>query len=206
MDHNRSSEELIERATQGDKSALAELLVVHHHRLETRIKFRVRLNPSIDFTAEDVLQETYIDVFNGISTFRVDSGASFATWLVRVADNRLAKLLRDRSRLKRGGGRWSIDIQGSTVMQLMHDLGDEAITGSERLAKQEVKRAIELTVAALPPKQREAIERHYLEHQDLAQIAEAMRTTKDAVRGLLHRAKKSMQKMLGGSSRWFCRK
>lgn len=206
MQQDEPSTELIERALAGAQTAIAELLSAHAYHLKARIRSRVSLNPSIDFTADDVLQETYIDVFKGISTFRPEYGVSFAAWLIRVADNRLAKMIRDRSRLKRGGGRWGLAIDDHAVFGLLADLGDDAKTGSERLARVEVVEAMAVAVAALPAKQREAVERYYLDQQTLSEIAQAMGRTKDAVRSLLHRAKESLGELMGGSSRWFYRK
>lgn len=204
-DPRADSAELVRQAIAGDGSAIAELFEHHRERLERRIANRMRINPAVGFTAEDVLQETYIDVVQGISTFRTDAGASFATWLTRVADNRLVKMIRDRSRLKRGGGRRIVDVDGSTVARLLHDLGEDAITGSQRMAQQELRQAVGFAIGALPAPQRQAIELCYLQNKDLSQIADEMNITKNAVRGLLHRAKDSMRNMLGGSSKWFRR-
>ena len=92
-------------AVAGDREALARLLVAHSELLTRRLRARVQLNPVVDFSVEDVLQEVFLDVHRGIGTFRTDSGTAFAAWLQKVADNRLAAMLRHRNRVKRGGRR-----------------------------------------------------------------------------------------------------
>ena len=203
MSESKKIEKLIKRAVAGDKGALAELLIAYKDKLERRIRIRVSLNPATPFTTEDVLQETYIDVFTGISTFNPDLGVSFDTWLIRIAENRLAKMIRDRSRLKRGGGQRTLDIDGSTCKQIIADLGESAETASQRMKLEELKAAVELAIASLPSPQRQVVELHYLEQRSVEEISEQLKTTKGAVRGLLYRAKKNMREMLGGSSRWF---
>ncbi len=198
---------LIRCAVSGDHGATAELLVRHGDRLARRLRTRLELNPFADFSAEDVLQEVFVDVFQGIGTFRPEDGTPFHAWLNRVADNRLGKFIRDRSRIKRGGGIWQANANAESVIRLLNDLDDpNAKTASERLAANEAKQAILLCVASLPDAQREAVQRYYLQQQDLAEISQAMGISKEAVRGLLYRAKQSLRNMMGGSSRWFRKK
>ncbi len=200
-------ERLIRGAVSGDHGATAELLVRHSGRLARRLRTRLELNPFADFSAEDVLQEVFVDVFQGIGTFRPEDGTPFHAWLNRVVDNRLGKFLRDRSRIKRGGGAWRADAPHGSVIRLINDLNDpNAKTASERFAASEAKQAITLCVASLPDAQREAVQRFYLQQQDLAETAQAMGISRDAARGLIYRAKQSLRDMMGGSSRWFRKK
>jgi DNA-directed RNA polymerase specialized sigma24 family protein len=46
----------------------------------------------------------------------------------------------------------------------------------------------------------------YVEGKSLAETATAMRRSPAAVRGLVDRAKQSLRKALGRSSRWFAKK
>ncbi len=198
---------LIRFAPSGDHGAVAELLVRHSGRLARRLRTRLELNPFADFSAEDVLQEVFVDVFQGIGTFRPEDGTPFHAWLDRVVDSRLGKFRRDRSRIKRGGRVWQANANAESVIRLLNDLNDpNAKTASERLATSEAKQAITLCVASLPDAQREAIDRFYLQQQDLAEISQAMGISKEAVRGLVYRAKQSLRTMMGGSSRWFRKK
>lgn len=199
--------QLTKLATNGDESAIVELLLIHQENLESRIRFRVSKNPFIEYSVEDVLQETWIDVFKGISTFRTDAGVAFGTWLNRVADNRLSKILRDRGRLKRGGNQWKMDINDRNVVSLVNDLENDSASSNQRhLEMAEIKHAIALSVAALPKQQREVIERCYLKQQNVSDIAGDMHMTDAAVRGLLYRAKRKLRLLMGESTNWFDRK
>jgi RNA polymerase sigma-70 factor, ECF subfamily len=76
-----SQEDMITRARQGDKEALAQLYRLYRDNVY-RICLRMVRNPS---DAEDLVQETFLRVINKIHTFRGDS--QFTTWLYRVTKN-----------------------------------------------------------------------------------------------------------------------
>jgi RNA polymerase sigma-70 factor (ECF subfamily) len=201
LDKNLS--EWITQATSGDVLATMHLVSAHRSRLIKRIERRLRLNPFADFSAEDIMQEISTDVFIAIQSAAFDTDASFIAWLNRVADNRLAKTIRDRSRIKRGGKSWQVSADDSSFLQLFNDIHDEKVeTGSERFRRKENKEAIGMCVAALSSEQQTAIDLSYFQQQSLDQIAETMGTTRDAVRGLIYRAKRELRQMMGESSRW----
>lgn len=76
-----SQDEMIMRARQGDREALAQLYRSYRENVY-RICLRMVRNPS---DAEDLVQETFLRVINKIHTFRGDS--QFSTWLYRVTKN-----------------------------------------------------------------------------------------------------------------------
>lgn len=76
-----SQDEMIMRARQGDREALAQLYQSYRDNVY-RICLRMVRNPS---DAEDLVQETFLRVINKIHTFRGDS--QFTTWLYRVTKN-----------------------------------------------------------------------------------------------------------------------
>ena len=194
----------------GDREALAQLLVDHSGPLTRRLSARMQLNPFVDFAVEDVLQEVFLDVDRGIGTFSIDSGTSFAAWLKKVADNRLAAMLRERSRLKRGGGRRQVRYANQALQEsvslLVNHLAADDDTASAHAARADVIDAVRAGLATLPSEQRTAVEQIYLDQRSLESAADEMQKTGGAMRGLLYRAKNAMRDALGESSRWFDRK
>ncbi len=201
-------------ALAGDRDAIGRVLILHGDRLARRIAYRIELNPFVDFSAEDVLQETFVDAFLGMSTFDPERGASLATWLNKLAENRLVTMLRERGRQKRGGKARRVNGPGngndawrSSAAQLVALLADDCDESpSKDAVREEIAHAVLESVAELPQDQRQAIAMRYLEQQSLETTTEAMQKTNGATRGLLHRAKRSMRDALGNSSRWFTRK
>ena len=206
MDEDFSNE--LNAALAGDKDALGRLLTARRDVLSRRIGSRLKLNPYADFSANDVLQEVFVDVFQGINTFNGNPG-EWNAWLFKIADNRLASMLRRRSRKKRGGDfkrveKRPTDRFAESAIQLVALLADDAgFTPSQVVAKDEMVQAIQVGIAALPEDQREAMQQYFIEERNLDSTAEIMDKTDGAVRGLLHRAKKSLRDYLGTSTTWF---
>ncbi len=92
-EENKIEKQLIEKAKNGDKTAISELV----HRYSSRIyslALRIMRNEE---DAEDVLQETFIIMIRKIHTF--SGRSSFYTWLYRVAANVALGKLRQKKHI-----------------------------------------------------------------------------------------------------------
>src|SRR5262245_4381420 len=85
-------ETIAARAAAGDASAVAELVSRYQHRV-----YRLASRLTSETDAADILQETFLQAFRHLSSFRRDS--RFGTWLYRIATN--ASLMHRRSRARR---------------------------------------------------------------------------------------------------------
>ena len=88
----RDDTELVSRAGAGDASAF-EAIMRRHNRLLFRT---ARGIVDDDAEAQDVVQETYLQAFTGLQSFRGD--ASLGTWLVRIAINVAISVQRKKGR------------------------------------------------------------------------------------------------------------
>lgn len=199
---------LLAAARQGDWEATARILVNHSDRLQRRVARRIELNPFVSFQVEDVLQETFLDVFRGIASFEPLGEHALAGWLNRVCDRRLAQMLREQNAQKRGGqsshAAGPADPLRTSMCQLVALLSDKRFDKpSGAFARDEAVRAVLSGLNQLPDDQRDALRLHYLEGKSVASTAEELQRTDGAIRGLLHRAKQTLRRSLGESSRWF---
>jgi len=80
-DAEMSDEDLAARAAAGDASAFEELVTRYQNRV---YRLACRLTGR-DSDALDVLQDTFLQVFRHLASFRGD--ARFSTWLYRIATN-----------------------------------------------------------------------------------------------------------------------
>src|SRR5271170_4787170 len=81
---------LVQRAQGGNAEAFAALFQFHRSRV-----YSVGLSMTRDVAeAEDLTQDTYLQAFRSIGTFR--GGSAFSTWLHRVAVNTVLMELRRR--------------------------------------------------------------------------------------------------------------
>ncbi len=85
--------ELIKATQSGDKNAFEKMLIPYKPKLQNFLT-RMCNNPT---TAEDMLQETMLNVYKNISGFRGDS--KFSTWLFQIATNNCRMLKRQKSEL-----------------------------------------------------------------------------------------------------------
>src|SRR4051794_17933292 len=80
-DNSTATAELLDRAGQGDRTALGELLARHEARLRVLVSLRLdrRLQRRID--AADVLQDTYLEAASRFGDFLRDQPMPFYLWL-----------------------------------------------------------------------------------------------------------------------------
>jgi RNA polymerase sigma factor (sigma-70 family) len=118
--------------------------------------------------AEDVLQDTFIDVFTKLDTFRGD--ASLGAWIRRIATNRCLMLLRSSWVSK------SIDVDIDTRSTSSHE--DEIILQEE----------LELAIATLSIQARAVLLLHDVEGYKHREIAKTLGKTESYSKSQLARA------------------
>ena len=82
-------DELLKRAVEGDKQAVAALWDQHRERLLRLVKLRMdrRMQGRVDAT--DVLQETFVDFASRLDEYVRDPGMPFFLWLRYLTGQRL---------------------------------------------------------------------------------------------------------------------
>jgi RNA polymerase sigma-70 factor (ECF subfamily) len=202
--------ELIDRAIAGDRVALERLMLDHYAVLARQIDQRMPPSLRSVMSADDVVQMTYSQVFTHISGYERRDEATFLSWLIAVAENRLRDAIRAHRRKKRGGGRTPISAgacdQESRAGNLFDALAGSGNTPSQSVARREGIRAIQVAVAGLPADYRQAVELRYFEGRSIEEAANAMGRTPGAVRGLLDRAKKELREALERASKYLSTK
>ena len=170
-----TDEQLVRRASGGDRDAFHELVDRHAGRL---FGLAVQLlGNSAD--AEDVLQESLIGAFTGLRSFRAES--SVKTWLTRILIRQVARFFRKRGR-RRVVPFDPQSMVGPTVgpAESTHD------------AQVDVHRAME----KLAPEHREVIvlrEFHGLAYDEIAEVLELPQGT---VESRLWRARRALAELL----------
>jgi len=178
-----SDEVLAARAAAGDDSAFEEIV----ERFQARV-FRLACRLTSETDAPDVLQETFLQVYRHLSSFRGES--QFGTWLYRIATN--AALMHRRANARRPAE--SLDV----FLPRFDDHGKHAATPAEL---QVVSRADELldrrflaekareVMARMPDLYRDAFVLRDLEELPTADVARALGVEPATVRQRVHRAR-----------------
>jgi RNA polymerase sigma-70 factor (ECF subfamily) len=178
-----SDEALAARAASGDDTAFEAIV----GRYQARV-YRLACRLTSDTDAPDVLQETFLQVYRHLPSFRGES--RFATWLYRIASN--ASLMHRRARARRpaeplDGFLPRFDAQGkhaATPAQL-----SVASRADELLDRQFLAEKARDVMTRLPDLYRDAFVLRDLEDMSTADVAQALGVEPATVRQRVHRAR-----------------
>ena len=173
-----SDEALLVLYGNGDREA-ARALTVRFGPLAFRVAQRMLTDRA---EAEDVAQEAMVRLWRIAPDWR-QGEAKVSTWLYRVVTN----LATDRLRRRRGIG-----------LDDAPEIEDGAISALERMIEADRAQALELALAQLPARQRQAVVLRHLEGLSNPEIAAAMEIGVEAVESLTARGKRALAALLAG--------
>ncbi len=168
------------RAQAGDKDAFSELYLQHKKRV-----FSICTRIVHDFAlAEDLTQETFLQVHRKLESFRGDS--AFTTWLHRLAVNTVLMHLRKR------------EMPVVSLDQLAAEVPEKHMGrgfGTRDLAQAGAvdRLAINRAVATLAPGYRTIFILHDVEGFDHAEIATMLKCTCGSTKSQLYKARRALR-------------
>lgn len=177
-----SDAELAERLKQRDPQAMADLYD-RYGRTTYSLIFRIVRDTAV---AEDLVQETFLRIWNRVRAFDSERGA-LGPWMLTVARNRALDYVRSVD------GRMS---QNAAQLEDMESPG--AFAGIEKdILNIDRVRALQEAFTKLNPKQREVIELAYYEGLSQSEMAERMRQPLGTVKAWARSALKILREQLG---------
>ena len=200
-----SVQSLLRRAAAGDTLALEGVLLNHHDRLARRIARKLPVTLQSVVSVEDVLQQTYAEVFRRIQTFDPHSDREFFRWLSEIADHRLADARKGEGRAKRGGSRSPLSLDGDSVARLLDVVAGDDETPSRAVAREEAINAVQVGLSLLPDKYRRPVELRYIRGMSVGEVADELDKKPRTVRGLCYRGIQRLRDVLGRSTQFFSR-
>ena len=129
--------QLVEQSRQGDLRAFDELV----EKYKASVYRFVLHNVWKEDDAEDLAQESFVRAYQGLERFR--GGASFRTWLFRIALN----LCIDHRRKVRSSK--SIEFQAQDSAEALRDIADSS-NPHEALRQQELAEQVQRAMRRLP--------------------------------------------------------
>ena len=178
-------EEIVALCQQG-RSEVFEVLVQKYMEKAFRIAFDFTHNTE---EAKDLSQEAFLRAFSRIKQF--DGRSSFYTWFYRLVVNICLDHTRRKGRVI--WERLEKETQGSTETV---ELADNSSLPDEEAIAAEAKRKADLTLEAMPNKQRTAFLLRNHQGLSIPDIAKVMKTTEGTVRVYLHRAVAALRQSL----------
>lgn len=183
----REDTELVGRIREGDFTAFERIV----HKYESRIynhclKF---LNNQED--AEDILQETFLQVHRSIGSFRGDS--AFSTWLFKIATNGCLMRIRKKKKVDLVSIDKPIDFDGSL---LQREIVDWSKNPSLLHSNDEIRNVLDKVISKLPEDKRVVLILKDVEGFSNMEISQILGMTVAAVKSRLHRARLIMRDAL----------
>lgn len=172
-------QELLDRAQAGDSAAFGELYDRHHAVVWRFVVHRIH---SVT-VAEDLVQDTFLEILKHQDRFDAERGVSFETFLCSIAD----KLIRKHRRR-----------QARTIAYLEWLKPQAAANGIDSTFEQKANQVLDLNKATLKLTERQQEVLHLSDAEELSmqEIVETVGITMPAVKSLLFRAREGMKKLL----------
>jgi len=177
-------QEVIQRILAGEKE-LYEILLRRYNQTLYRV-----IRTYVHAEVEDVMQEAYIKAYEKLHQFK--GGASFSTWLIRIAINVALQFIRKKKRFHvinlyddKGSSREIFNIPDANKMN-----------PEKRLINQEGRLLIEKAIDQLPKKYKIVYVMRELEGMKNPEIALCLNISESNVKIRVHRAKHLMKDML----------
>jgi len=201
---NTDEQRLIDSLRAGDQAAFETLIERYHNQLLRLAMFYVT-NHAV---AEDVVQETWLGVLQGLARF--EGRSSLKTWIFRILTNRARTRgqregrsvpFSDLAVAEAGAGEtgvdadqfWPADDSSSangwvSLPRNWNELPEDRLLSRETLAR------VQAAIAALPPTQREVITLRDVEGWSAQEVCNVLEITETNQRVLLHRARAKVRR------------
>ncbi|MEO9512075.1 MAG: RNA polymerase sigma factor [Flavobacteriaceae bacterium] len=161
---------LIEQSKQGDRNAQYQLYGLY---VDAMFNVAMRLL-TIREDAEDILQESFVEAFKKMDTFRFES--TFGAWLKRIVINSSINHLKTKRLLL------------SSLENEREVVEEDEIKAIEPLAIEKIK----VGLRQLPEGYRQIITLYLIEGYDHVEIGEVLGITTSTSKSQYHRAKKKL--------------
>jgi RNA polymerase sigma-70 factor, ECF subfamily len=194
-----SDADLVERLREGDERAFEEL-VDRYGAMMLRV---ARLYVRDRAVAEEVVQETWLAVLNGIDSF--EGRSSLKTWIFRILANRAKTRAQREGRTVPVSALMAADAaagEPSVDPDRFFDLNQDHAFGwaapprdwpQRRVLAKETLDVIERAIESLPETQQTVIRLRDVEGWSPAEVSEALEITDGNQRVLLHRARSKVR-------------
>lgn len=182
---DRTDDRLVEEHLAGSAGAFAEL-VRRYERRAADLAYRLLANPD---DVEEVCQEAFLRAHQKIGELR--QSQSFFPWFYRIVLN----LCRERLRVKRrASARVASPLEGHPEERLVARLTDEGAAAAwETMEDDELRRALETALAALPSRYRQVIVLRCYEGLSYTEMARVLGCRRRTVRWRLYRARQILR-------------
>jgi RNA polymerase sigma-70 factor (subfamily 1) len=191
----------LEKARQGDLSAMSALLAMYYPLLRARVDARMdgRLRASLE--PEDILQQVFLAAFSNIARFENRGPNSFLNWMLTIVDSKLADAGRalqrrtpDRPRERLLQAAYATE----SCVNLLDQIYAHSATPSRIVRREEAVGALLACITRLSDTHRQVIELRFLKRRSVREVAEQLGKSETAVKKLTQRALVELRRLMDG--------
>lgn len=195
-------EELVQRLKEGDEEAFRRAVATHHESMRRVARAFVKS----DDVADEVVQETWLHVYNGIHKF--EGRSSFKTWLFTILRNRARTRGSREARSRpfsaigeeRSGEKPSVDVDSFDPRDnwVTPPSFAELSSPADDTLRDELYREVDAGLKDLPENQKMVVTLRDLLGWSSEEVRDYMNISEANQRVLLHRGRSRLRKALAG--------
>ncbi len=178
--NNLTDSDLLKLFRNPDQKEYAFVQIVKKY--QERLYWHIRKIVVVHDDADDLLQNTFLKAWNGLDSFREESG--LFTWLYRIATNEALSFLKEK---KKKFFPAMIDTEMDLSLKLE---GDSYFNGDELQMK------LQKAILRLPEKQRVVFNMRYFDEMKYEEMAVILETSVGALKASYHHAVKKIVKII----------
>ena len=190
--------ELVRRAVDGERDALTSLLRAAAPRLRASLDRDLPARVAAVLSVDDVLQQTFTDVFVDIHRFVPTGDGAFESWVSTLARNNLRDALRMIDAARRGGDRRPVQVGGdASIDGLLEAVAGRSRSSPTRVAtrREEADRLLE-AIDRLPGDYATVVRSYDLAGESIEDVATAISRSVGATFLVRHRAHRRLREWL----------
>lgn len=166
---------LVDRCLEGEQAAARELFRVHQGRVQASLYRVLGSNRDMD----DLLQETFIQVFKSLPRFRGES--RLATWIDRIAVRVAYKYIARKKNQR-------------LTLTVDEDMPVQTVEPTDRMVAREGVRRLYRALDQLSPAARIAFSLHAIDGRSVAEVADCIGASVTATKLRIWRARRALYK------------
>lgn len=182
MNDTNKIKQIVTKVKSGDIDAF-RLLVEKHQHLAFTIAFNIVKNRQ---DAEEVVQDSFVKVFNKISQFKEES--KFSSWLFKIVYNTSLSYIR-----KKQLDTFTLEQDDYTI-----EYGIDSHSGWDQMVLEDQQKYIHKALDNLAEQDKLVLTLFYLADESLADIAKITNEKQGTIKARLHRARKKVYNQLNG--------
>lgn len=195
------TQELLNKAKQGDSSAAERLLGRHRDALRKMVAMRLDRKIQTRIDASDIVQEVLVEANRRLDKYLENPVMPFHLWLRHMAKDRII----DAHRRHRASAKRSVDKEqpllaaggmDRSTMELAALISDREATPAAAATMQELQARFEAAIAQLGEQDQEIVLMRHFEHLTNQETAQALELTEPAASMRYLRAMRRLRTLL----------